>query len=195
MLSRALNWWKTDAQITLDNMRAVHALVGGRGPGRRYATGQINNAYVVLLSSQFQKFCRDLHSQAADHIASMIPATLPWSFRPVVMARFTDGRKLDRGNATPGNLGIDFDRFGFDFWQALEIADPRNLERNKKLEQLNVWRNAIGHHDFSKAECGGRVAVRLYEVTDWRRTCDALAGQFDTVLCGHLKSLTGAIPW
>jgi hypothetical protein len=60
----------------LDEIEAAHAGVGGVGPGRRYATQQINRAYAVLLASEFQGFCRDLYSQRMDHVvATALPAT------------------------------------------------------------------------------------------------------------------------
>lgn len=66
--SAALQTWKSTAKGALDEIAAAHAAVGGQGPGRRYATQEINHAYAVLLSSQFQRFCRDLHTEAAAHV-------------------------------------------------------------------------------------------------------------------------------
>ena len=140
-------------RATLDEIVNVHAAVGGKGPGRRYATEQVNNAYAVLLSSQFQKFCRDLHSEAADYVARQVPMAI----RTIVLSRFTDSRKLDTGNPNPWNLGADFGRFGLPFWDDVKTTSRLNRNRKRKLEQLNVWRNAIGHHDFSKAEFRGRT--------------------------------------
>jgi hypothetical protein len=65
MPSRSFELWNTDRRQALDQIAAAHAAVGGVGPGRRYATQQINQAYATLLSSQFQGFCRDLHSGTA----------------------------------------------------------------------------------------------------------------------------------
>jgi hypothetical protein len=189
MPSNALIWWQTHAQRTLDDIAAAHAAVGGQGPGRRYATQQINNAYAVLLSAQFQKFCRELHSQAASHIADQIPPAI----YDIVVTRFTEGRKLDTGNPNPGNLGSDFNRLGFDFWAAL--SSPRNLRRRNNLDQLNLWRNAISHHDFSKPQFKGRTSVLLNQVQLWRRECNGLAHEFDRVVCLHLIRITSVNPW
>src|SRR4028119_882755 len=57
----------------LDQIAAAHA-AGDAAPGRRYATQQINRAYRVLLAAQFQGFCRDLHSEAVDHLIAPMPA-------------------------------------------------------------------------------------------------------------------------
>src|SRR5579875_2768151 len=105
MPSRSLLTWRGPAARALDEIEAAHRAVGGTGPGRRYATQQINQAYAVLLSSWFQRFCRDLRTEAIDHFVGHVAATAPVSRRNTVRGRFTDGRKLDVGNPTPGNLG------------------------------------------------------------------------------------------
>ena len=98
----------------------------------------------MLLSSQFQGFCRDLHSEAVNFvIAAIAPATLA----PVVVASLVQGRKLDQGNPNPGNLGSDFGRLGLHFWPAVGVRDRRNAGRQVQLETLNKWRNAIAHGD------------------------------------------------
>ena len=75
MPSVSLQTWKTVRQAALDELEAAHTSVGGTRRGRRYATQQINQAYAVLLSSQFQGFCRDLHSECADYLVQTVPAT------------------------------------------------------------------------------------------------------------------------
>jgi hypothetical protein len=190
MASKALTWWRSSAQEALDNMLRVHAALGGTGAKRRLLE-QVNNAYAVLLSSQFQKFCRDLHSEAADYIAS----TTPFMIRRIVLLRFTEGRKLDTGNPNPGNLGSDFNRFGLKFWDEISLANPKNAGYLEKLKQLNLWRNAISHHDFGDLQLAGRTSIRLKEISDWRRACDGLAGGFDQVLLDYLLKITGIKPW
>lgn len=37
-----------DAAIALDRMEPAHRAVGGSSPGRRYATQQINQSYLVM---------------------------------------------------------------------------------------------------------------------------------------------------
>lgn len=196
MPSAALIEWQGEGQKTLDNMLAVHRSVGGRGPGRRYATAQVNNLYAVLLSSQFQNYCRRLHSEATGCLANAIlpPARL------TVLLRFTEGRKLETGNPNPGNIGSDFGWFGLKFWDAVKAAPrfrPGDLEG---LRHLNVWRNAISHHDFSgddfmDAGFGGRTALRLHEVARWRQSCNRLVEIFDQVVGAQLFNLTTSPPW
>src|SRR5262245_56081506 len=107
MPSRSLQQWEGRRATALDELQAAHAAIGGHGRGLRYATQQINHSYAVLLSSQFQAFCRDLHSEAVDHL---VQALAPATARIVLHARFTEGRQLDKGNPNPGNIGSDFGR-------------------------------------------------------------------------------------
>jgi hypothetical protein len=72
MPSKSLISWRSTGARALNEIEAAHRAVGGIGPGRRYATQQINHAYTVLLSSQFQRFCRDLQSEAADELAGTV---------------------------------------------------------------------------------------------------------------------------
>lgn len=54
MPSVALLEWQAGRAAALDEIEAAHRAIGGTGPGRRYATRQINFAYAVLLASQFR---------------------------------------------------------------------------------------------------------------------------------------------
>jgi hypothetical protein len=66
MPSNSPRKWSGERSDALDEIQNAHAMVGGTDRGRRYATQQINYAYAALLSSQFQGFCRDLHSECID---------------------------------------------------------------------------------------------------------------------------------
>lgn len=191
MTSVALQTWRGTAHAALDEIASAHRAVGGRGPGRRYATQEINHAYVVLLSSQFQRFCRDLHSEAVEHLVN---AVNPSSVRPIVRARFFEGRKLDRGNPIPANVGSDFGRLGFSLWNVVQARDRRNARRRAHLERLSAWRNAIAHQDLDPAKLVP-ARVRLQDVTTWRSACNGLAVEFDRVVRAHLRSLVGVAPW
>src|SRR4051794_12152503 len=105
MPSVALQTWQTTRAALLDEIESAHRSVGGAGPGRRTATQQLNLAYAVLLSSHFQGFCRDLHTESADFLAAQIT---PASLQAVIRTEWQVGRKLDQGNPTPGNIGADF---------------------------------------------------------------------------------------
>jgi hypothetical protein len=187
--SRALQRWKNDAQDALDEIEDAHRAVGGGGRGRRFATLQVNHAYVTLLSSQFQGFCRDLHTEA---VALVVGAVTPPVLSPIIQNLFVQGRKLDQGNPNPGNLGSDFGRLGMAFWPAVVALNAQNAARQTKLETLNTWRNAVAHQDWSRV---GGPTLWLNQVQAWRRTCRALAKQFDTAVGSHLRGLVGRRPW
>jgi hypothetical protein len=141
MPSLAFQDWSARRAAALDEIEHAHRSVGGTGPGRRFLTQQINQAYAVLLTSQFQGFCRELHTDCADHLlASVVSPVLLAIFRRNLLL----GRKLDTGNPNRGNIGSDFNRLGLSFW---DIVDhPRNPQRGRVLETLNRWRNAIAHN-------------------------------------------------
>jgi len=153
MASKSLIKWNGDRAKALDEIEHAHLRVGGSRRGRRFATQQINHAYVTLLSSQFQGFCRDLHSESIDHIVGLVPANMQTFLR----AEFLFGRSLDRHNPQPGAIGSDFNRLGIDFWAVIYALSPQNQRRREILEELNRWRNAIAHQDFD--EVGGNQTL------------------------------------
>jgi len=157
------------------------------GRGRRYATQQLNQAYVVLLASHFQGYCRDLHTESVDFLVPKVP--LP-HFQASIRKLLTQNLQLKRSNANPGSIGDDFGRFGIDFWTEVKIKDPRNEARQTQLDELNRRRNEIAHQDFKS-----NAALHLRHVLAWRVVCQHLARSFDEVMRHHLQYLTGAPPW
>ncbi len=191
MPSNALFKWKGERQANLNEFANAHRSVGGVKPGRRHQTQQINHGYVVLLSSQFQAFCRDLHSEAVDRFAAQFTPPI----REIIASEFRFARKLDAGNPSPGNIGADFNRLGLAIWPESVKADVENARRRDELEQLNRWRNAIAHDDFDAAKLGGSNRIQLAVIRRWRQTCDELARTFDALVRTHLIYLTGHSPW
>lgn len=192
MTSLSLKTWATARSSALDEIENAHASVGGNARGRRYATQQINHAYAVLLSSQFQGFCRDLHSESVAHLSRTAnPALL----QSILLVEFVQNRKLDTGNPNPGNIGSDFNRLGLNFWSRVIARDARNANQRVRLERLNAWRNAIAHQDFDPAKLGGTTTLRLETVRSWRQAGNRLAVSFDAVMESHLRLVTGIAPW
>ena len=192
MPSRSLENWRTKRTNELDEIETALTAIRGSGRGRMYTTQQVNHAYLVLLSSQFQGFCRDLHSECVDHLLQIIQ---PASLQTVLSAEFLFHRMLDRGNPTPRNLGNDFDRLGLEFWREVNRISRRNKNRREHLDELNNWRNAVAHHDFDPAKLGGRKTLTLKIIRSFRSVCTALATDFDRVMASHLKTVTGSNPW
>jgi hypothetical protein len=192
MPSNAWRQWHTARARELDELEAAHTHIGGTGRGRRYATQQINRAYAVLLASQFQGFCRDLHTESVDALTAGVVASI---FRPTVRGEFLRNRSLDRGNASPANIGADFNRLGLEFWRLVYDLHARNERRRELLEELNTWRNAIAHQDFDPHRLGGTTVLHLPRVRRWRRSCRGLARFFDRVMRDHIVNTTGSGPW
>jgi hypothetical protein len=154
-------------------------------------TQQINRAYALILASHFQGFCRDLHSEAVEHLIAPISlATL----RDLARNALVVGRKLDRGNANRSNIGADFSRLGLKLSQ-IETMEWRNETRLEKLDTLGHWRNAIAHQDFSSAELGGATTLRLRIVKSWRIACEQLARSFDAAVRDRITAVVGTPPW
>jgi len=192
MPSASFQAWELERQPALEEMESAHRSVGGSDRGRRYATQQINQAYAVLLSSQFQRFCRDFHSECASYFVQSVPAGI---LRTALRNVLVQHRKLNTGNPNPGNIGEDYNRFGISFWDEVKNLDMRNQARQNRLEELNAWRNAIAHHDFDPARLGGATALRLQQVRTWRNACHRLAIAFERVMRSHLRAVSGVAPW
>ncbi len=191
MPSNSLIKWNGERTDALDEIENAHTMVGGTERGRRFATQQINYSYVTLLSSNFQGFCRDLHSECVDHIVGIVPAQL----RVFMREEFVWSRSLARGNPHPGAIGSDFNRLGVGFWFAIDDLDARNKRRRELLQELIDWRNAIAHQDFDPVAPGGNPALHLARVKAWRSAVNALARYFDQAMYNYLQTLLGGAPW
>lgn len=185
--------WRSTRARAPDEIARGSAAVGGIRRGRRFNTQQFNRAYAVMLAAQFQGFCRDLHSECIAQILGTIAS--PFAVRPLVEDEFYRNRQLDRGNAQTGSLGADFQRLGIDLWAEMRTLDPRTPGLMRLLDELNLWRNAIVHHDFDPQRLGGTTILRLNRVRRWRGTCHRLARAPDEVMRRHLVDLTGSAPW
>lgn len=193
MPSQSLHRWRTDARAALDQIQNAHAAVGGNQRGRRYATLHINHAYLVLVSSHFQRFCRDLHTESIDHLCRQ--HVNPDPRRDILRIMLTLNRQLDSRNPTPLAIGADFNRFNLSFWDAVRQGAPvYNQRRHRLLEELNGWRNAIAHQDFAPHNLRPQD-LNLATVQTYRNACNHLATRFDAVMASHLATITGITPW
>jgi hypothetical protein len=85
--------WITTRRRELDEIERAHTAIGGTGRGRRYATQQINHAYLVLSASQFQGYCRDLYTESVDYL---VPGLTPQSFQASIRELLTQNLQLKR---------------------------------------------------------------------------------------------------
>jgi hypothetical protein len=191
MPSKAYQEWRTIRREQLDKIEHAHGAVGLTGRGRWYGTQQVNQAYVILLASHFQGFCRDLYDESAEFLVGLVN---PGYLQPIIKEALNRKLQLAQGNAQPGSIGDDFGRLVNQFWGRVKPYDPQSQHRfPEKLDELNKWRNAIAHQDFSRF--GGPAKLRLAQVRQWRGTCNRLARIFDTVMHDHSQSLSGTSPW
>jgi hypothetical protein len=185
MESLALILWDLNRTNELNRFEQILRLIGAKGPSVRGARQQINHAYVLMLSSQFQGFCRELHSECVNELVERLS---PPGLRAVVRQSFLASRFLDRGNATWRNIGDDFNRLGMTFWDDVIATDSKNANFKNRLDSLNNWRNAIAHNDFDPAKLG-HDTLTLEMIRDWRKACDSLARVFDNVTRLYLTKL------
>ena len=190
-MSLSLEKWTTERLPALRELDSARRGLRVSKRGTRFAVRQIHESYVVLLASHFQGFCRDLHDECATAFVEAIPAGM---LRNTFYTALLNGRKLDGGNANAGNLGSDFGRFGLEFWTTVRGSDAANQERQKELDRLNAWRNAVAHQNFDPVKLGG-VELRLPLLHGWRTLCDQLAVSFDAVMQSHLAAVNGLVPW
>jgi hypothetical protein len=193
MPSLALEKWRTERLPNLDEIESLHRSMRVTGPRRRSTTQQLKQAYTLLLSSEFQGFCRDLHTECVRAVARILPSG---DLQTLMSEGLLLGRRLNTGNPNSGNVGADFNRFDISFWTLVEATHPRNPRRKVLLEQLNRWRNAIAHNTFDPGMLrSGWLVVSWGEVRRWRKACDGLARWFDEVMQSRLRTITGTNPW
>jgi hypothetical protein len=195
MGSQALGTWLNgESAERLNELLAVHVSVGGTARGRRYATEELNAVIVSQVAAHFQRFCRNLHSEAAETLV----ASAPTAYQPMLRLWYGD-RWLDRRNAQPDVLSRDFGRFDFDIWEAAQAHHQHTARREHRLKQLNTWRNAVAHQDFDFSPQQHQLLLgtklTLAWARRWRKACDGLARSFDVVVGNQIAFVTGAQPW
>ncbi len=197
MASDALAHWRIARSKRLDELVDAHRTVGGRGPGRRWRTEQLNLALALRLAVEFQGFSRELHDVASQTFGSW-SAPQDEHLAELIASVLTYGRQLDRGNATEGNLSSDFSRFGVRLWSAMTHADGRTSKRLTEVDRINRARNAIAHDNpqvLGELRREGRP-VTLTTIRLWRGSLDALATTMDVVVADHLSHVFGRKrPW
>jgi hypothetical protein len=192
MASSALAKWQGTRAAELDGLEAVQHALRDAGSQRMATTQQVNRAWAMLLSSHFQGFCRDLHTEALD---CLLEATRPEKWQRALRRALLSNRALDRGNPHAGAIGHDFNGLGMALWELVDAADKRNRRRRDLLDELNRWRNAIAHQDFDPAALGGRTTVTVGMIRSWRAACDMLALSFDLVVGRYAAAITNTVPW
>lgn len=191
MPSQSLNDWLVGRSSVLDDLLAAINVCRGSKLLQRTALQYLSRSFVVMLSAEFQGFCKDLHRECAEHFASLVPNAI----EDVILKQFLAQRLLDRGNPNAGNIGADFNRLGLKLFDEVASADTRAIDWRRSLDRLNDWRNAIAHNDITPSHVGMRTQLTLTQLREWRLACNHLATVFDRVLGRYLQLATGVKPW
>jgi hypothetical protein len=192
-MSVALEEWRGPSREALDEIEMIHRSV--EGAVERILTRQVDYAYAALILAHFQRYCRGVHTEAT---AALVDAVPDLKLGVVLEDLLTEGRLLDRGNPTPGNLGRDFARFGFKLWEAIEADDRRNGSHKRELERLCVWRNGIVHGDIPDKRASRKLVPPDLDFDicrDWRRGVGILASSIDRVVAKQCQNLGCSRPW
>ena len=194
-MSVALEEWRGASARALDEIESLHRLAEGAQQRGSALTEQITHVYAALILAHFQRYCRGAHTEATKALVE----AMPHSRSAVVLEDLlTEGRHLDRGNPTPANLGRDFGRFGFNFWEAVDADDRRNRARRKELDRLCGWRNSIVHGDVPGNRASGNLeprALSLDACRAWRRAVGAMVNSIDRAVAKQCQSLGCPRPW
>lgn len=166
--------------------------------GRPREVTELNHALFLRLAAEVQGFCRDLHDEASDAICT--PTQVPSvDLRAAFRVGLANGRKLDSGNAGPGNIGNDWARFGMSVWPELSTAYPGvrgSTAWNASLEWLNAARNGIAHNDPQKiSDAHGSHPLTLRTFQTMRRRFARFATALDRTTEAYLRTATGIAPW
>lgn len=195
MRSDALQRWKQDRGAILDSLEAIHRKITGGKRGRQTATEHLNLALFARLAAEFQGFCRDLHDDAAIHLADSL-ADEYQARVPILLSALVRERKLDRGNASPGNLGNDFAILGISLWPDIYARYPiKGKKWNTVLEALNEVRNAVGHSTPVLDELHRTHKLTLATFRRWRGLLNSAATGLDRIVAAYLTDLTGESDW
>jgi hypothetical protein len=185
MPSASLIQWQTNRMPRLQQVEIQCAAVLAAPAPNPHLIDENLRGYVLLLSAHFQGYCRDLHTEAAQVIASKVRASL----RLLIQTQFMAHRKLDQGNPNVENLKADFQRFG----QVLDLAsDLANAPRLAELSTMNKWRN-IAAHQGTPIPAG--IPLNLPALQSWRNSCAGLATSLDSLVYNILRANLRRNPW
>jgi hypothetical protein len=195
--SAALRLWKTDRATCLDRLLAAHRTVRGANSGRRWVTDELNHALILRLAAEFQGFTRDLHNNTSDALVATLAPGDPGR-QAALRAPYRASRRLDRGNADPEALRLDFGLFGISLWIEVDQRYPsRGPKWRRQLSMLNTARNGLAHDDPQRI---GQVLAHGWLLTlpfihRWRIALDGLATGLDHVIGQCLHRTFGVRPW
>ena len=181
MSSSALASWQTTRRARIDNLVELHGLAHGLAAHSH--AEQVLWALVLRLAAEFQGFARDLHDEAVREIVRRVGVDDP-GVEMLLSQSMTTGRSLERANASPATLALDFGRLGITFWLELGERFRSSEDWRTSLDALNTCRNAVAHERRSAlADLARRGwVVDLPNVRRWRNSLDELASAMDHIV-------------
>lgn len=176
MTISALQNWRSVRLERLDRLLAAHPDVAGSTTDPA-VTREWTRALVLLLASEFQGFCRDLHDEVANAIGRGAAGN-DERLRKRICSGLTMSRGLDRRSADVQTLNHDFYRLGSELSTRLAQQYPDEAAAwLDGLRYLHKARNGVIHDDdisVRKAEDAGWV-LRIDSARRWRKLLDEVA--------------------
>ncbi len=191
MPSQSLLSWRTNRLPRLNEVEVQCAATAALVPAPDLADENLRG-YVMLLSAHFQGFCRDLHTECVQVLASAAPSPMALTIQTQGLAN----RGLDGGNPRFETIREDFERFALALKAVLApdaVTKTANERRITHLGHLSHWRNYCAHHKNASPSEGGPLSVAT--VQGWKDSCHGLAEELDRVMYNRLRAVTGSAPW
>ena len=196
--SLPLKHWLDARRKVIDTLASGHAHVGGiasGGPGRPLDESKpLAHAYLIVAVGQFQGFARDLHDLTITRLIDASGAS--GGFKSILTDGMTNGRGIDRGNATNGTMKSDFTGIGVPF--DLSPYDAHWANDKGAFETLIRFRNTLAHgnqKDLDNLLVGGTVK----DTVSWARSqlpvLNRYARAMDKRVWDHLSTTTRKDPW
>ena len=142
----------------------------------------ISESLIIALVAKFQAFGRDLFAYGAGRIAVLVGG----GFGAVIKGALVEDSRLTRGNASSGNLAIEFRRFGIDVWDVLATRGIDSVQLRRDLNRVNDLRNALAHGQAVEREL---MPVAIVDVFRVFAQLDGVAALLDDVMATHLVTL------
>ncbi|MEV6479191.1 hypothetical protein [Streptomyces sp. NPDC051576] len=199
MTSVALADWNAKRAASIDLAWQMHSMQVA-APSPAGSGWEVEQALAVVLqrmATEFQGFCRALHDEASEFFASTA-AQGNLDLESTLRKLLTRARGLDSGNAQSKSISQDYSRFGFIFWQAMQVADGRAGAWPEELAKFNEMRNAVAHDDTAKMYSLNSKGYALDAPTlqNWHTMLDDIATLMDDVVSLSLSALLGVSrPW
>jgi hypothetical protein len=206
-----------ESAADVERLLAIHAAIGGTGPGRRYQLEVLNKSAVVLITAIWEAFCEDLAAEALDHIVDNVDAAdeLPLNLRKAIAVRL---------KKAPHELAV-WD-LADDGWKAVirgrlaELTSERNWNMNTpksdKVDQLftdaiglasisDAWKWPKMTPEHARKKLDGYVSLRgaiahrgksattcrKVQVNDYFKHVKRLAGRTGTRVRAFVRATTG----